>query len=169
LSKKEENQAKTGGWRGYVTSRPFGGLHIPVPVQNLILRDFTSRNKLQYKLPPNEFVMQGCYMQLEGILAELPRLDGLVMSSIFMLPVDNKKRHVIFETIFNAGARIGFALEDILLSSVNETVDIENKLSSYHLLQECPQKIALGPMPIPDALKVPGWTVPAGNDWNPSN
>tara|TARA_B100000886_G_scaffold339370_1_gene304648 strand:- start:3143 stop:3652 length:510 start_codon:yes stop_codon:yes gene_type:complete len=169
LKKKEENPMKPNGWRGYVTSRPFGGLHIPVPVQNLILRDFTSRNKLQYKLPPNEFVMQGCYMQLEGILEELPRLEGLVMSSIFMLPVDRKKRHAIFEAIFNTGAKVGFALEDIILSSIEETIDIENNLSSYHLLEECPQTVALGLPPFPHLQKVPGWTSPAGDDWNPGN
>ena len=32
------------GVRGYVTNDEFGGLRIPVPVQNLVLRDYAARN-----------------------------------------------------------------------------------------------------------------------------
>ena len=63
------------GYRGYVTSRPFGGLHIPVPVQALVLRDYCARNGYLYKLHANENVFANSYMVLEGMVNELDRYD----------------------------------------------------------------------------------------------
>ena len=64
------------GYRGYVTSRPFGGLHIPVPVQALVLRDYCARNNYLYKLHANENVFPNSYMVLEGMINELDRYEG---------------------------------------------------------------------------------------------
>ena len=66
------------GYRGYVTSRPFGGLHIPVPVQALVLRDYCARNGYLYKLHANENVFPNSYMVLEGMIHELDRYEGLL-------------------------------------------------------------------------------------------
>ena len=74
------------GYRGYVTSRPFGGLHIPVPVQALVLRDYCARNGYLYKLHANENVFPNSYMVLEGMINELDRYEGLLATSMFMMP-----------------------------------------------------------------------------------
>lgn len=161
-----ERPQERRGFRGYVTARPFGGLHIPVPIQNLILRDFTGRRGMVFKLPPNEFVMPGCFLQLEGMFHELPRLEGIVMASYFMLPATPEKRRTVYDAVFGAGAELAFAMEDLRVGSHEAVAGIEDALGAYHLLQECPGEADVGPMPL-DLPAVPGWTVEPGPDWNP--
>lgn len=132
----------------------------------MILRDFTGRNDMMYKLPPNEFVMDGCYLQLEGMFPELPRLEGIVMASMFMLPESPDRRQALYDAVFAAGAGLAFALEDTKVLSVEETEPVEALLSAYHLLGECPEDVELDPLPV-KADPVPGWSAPAGEDWNP--
>ena len=60
---------------GYVTSRSFQGLTIPVPAQNSCLREFAKAQKLVYVLPPLEHYFQNCYMQLFTLVKSLKEGD----------------------------------------------------------------------------------------------
>jgi len=51
--------------------------------------------------------------------------------------------------------------------SIEETADIETQLTAYHLLGDCPQSMELDSSPVSGIPDVPGWTAPAGDDWNP--
>ena len=55
-------------YRGYVTSRPFGGYSVPVPVQSLVLREYCQRKNFQYVLPVNENMFPHSYLVLEGLI-----------------------------------------------------------------------------------------------------
>ena len=102
------------GYRGYVTSRPFGGLHIPVPVQALVLRDYCARNGYLYKLHANENVFPNSYMVLEGMINELDRYEGLLATSMFMMPKRAERRRKIYDAILEQGASLHFVLEDVV-------------------------------------------------------
>lgn len=58
----------------------------PQHIQNLVIRDHAKRHGLLFKLSATEYVIPGCYMMLEGLLEELPALEGIIAYSLFMLP-----------------------------------------------------------------------------------
>ena len=78
------------GYRGYITSRPlFGGDRAPQHIQNIVLRSHAQRKKLTYLLSAVEYTMPNCYQILMSVLDELPKLDGVLAYSLFMLPEDD--------------------------------------------------------------------------------
>ena len=84
---------------GYVTSRTFQGLTIPVPAQNSCLREYARTNELTYVLPPLEHYFENCYMQLFTALELLEERDILGIYSAAMLPLENKKLRNVFNLI----------------------------------------------------------------------
>ena len=129
------------GYRGYVTSRPFGGLHIPVPVQALVLRDYCARNNYLYKLHANENVFPNSYMVLEGMINELDRYEGLLATSMFMMPKRAERRRKIYDAILGQGASLHFVLEDVVIRKLEDTVAVEEILSIHNLLPAAPNQI----------------------------
>ena len=104
------------GFRGYVTSRPFGGFSIPVPVQSLVLRDYCQRNGLIYVLHANENIFPHSYLVLEGMVRDLTSYQGIVACSIHMLPQTVKRRRQVFDAVLSQGAEIRFCLEEIIVA-----------------------------------------------------
>ena len=99
------------GYRGYIGSRPIFGQRTAQHVQNLVIRDYADRNGLIYRLSATEYAMPGCFMQLRLVLDELPRLEGVIAFSLFMLPSRPERRAEIFAEILSLGRHIHFALE----------------------------------------------------------
>ena len=130
------------GYRGYVTSRPFGGLHIPVPVQALVLRDYCARNGYLYKLHANENVFPNSYMVLEGMINELDRYEGLLATSMFMMPKRAERRRKIYEAILKQGASLHFVLEDVVVRNPSDIEPVEEILSIHNLLPTAPQSVS---------------------------
>ena len=92
--------------KGYVSVR----LPVPVSVQNLVLRDYCTRNGHTYFLADVEYVMEGSYVMLRGMKDyDFP---GIVAYSMFMAP----------EAEWPAGKEIHFALEGYVLPRDSETV-----------------------------------------------
>lgn len=129
------------GYRGYVTSRPFGGLHIPVPVQALVLRDYCARNGYLYKLHANENVFPNSYMVLEGMINELDRYEGLLATSMFMMPKRAERRRRIYDAIMDQGASLHFVLEDVVIRKPADIAAVEEILSIHNLLPGTPREI----------------------------
>ena len=105
------------GHRGYIGARPLNGSRTPQHVQNIVIRDYARRKNLQYLLSAAEHVMPGSYMVLEDILDELPRLNGLILYSILMLPPDEARRRQIYDRVLREGCDLHAAVEEITLSS----------------------------------------------------
>jgi sporadic carbohydrate cluster protein (TIGR04323 family) len=132
------------GYRGYVTSRPFGGLHIPVPVQALVLRDYCVRNGFLYKLHANENVFPNSYMVLEGMINELDRYEGLLAASMFMMPKRAERRRAIYQAILAQGASLHFVLEDVVIRTSSDVEPVEEILLIHNLLPSAPRQIPDG-------------------------
>lgn len=105
------------GYRGYVASRPVRGQVTPQHVQNLVIRDHADTRSLLFKLSAVEYAMPGCTMMLEGVLAELPRLEGIICFSMFMLPEGAAGRRDIYRRVLSAGASLHAALENLALTN----------------------------------------------------
>ena len=129
---------KRNGYRGYVTNRSFGGLQMPVPVQALVMRDYCHRNGLTYKLHINENIFPNSYMVLEGLPNELDIYEGILATSMFMMPKRAERRLGIYERILNMKGSLHFVLEDYIIRSQNDIEAVEEILDLTRLLGETP-------------------------------
>lgn len=131
------------GYRGYVSSRTFGGTYIPVPLQSLALRDYCARYKLLYKLHLNENMFPHSYMVLEGLVRNLDGLEGILMCSMFMLPERPERRQHIYAQVFRQGAEMRFVQEDVVVAKPADVEPVEEILSVYNTLPMCPNTVPL--------------------------
>jgi sporadic carbohydrate cluster protein (TIGR04323 family) len=126
------------GYRGYIGSRPVRGSAIPQRVQNLVVRDYAQRRNLRYLLAATEYAMPGAYMMLEDTLAELDRLDGIVMYSLFLLPRDAAHRQRVYDRVIATGASLHAALEDMVVRTPADIRAFEDVTSVAHALPATP-------------------------------
>jgi sporadic carbohydrate cluster protein (TIGR04323 family) len=130
--------ANREGYRGYVSSREFGGLRIPVPVQALVLRDWCQRNGKIYKLHLNENSFPHSYMVLEGMVRNLDGLEGMLMVSMFMLPQRPERRRAIYDRVLAQGVDLRFVMEDMAIASEADIEPVEEILSIHGALGHGP-------------------------------
>jgi len=117
-------------YKGYVSSREFGGMSIPVPAQNSSLREYISQKNGTYILPNLESSFHNCFHQLFGSLNNLNNNDMIVMYSLTMLP-DGKKLDTFLDMCSLKNIGLAFVLENI---SVRDDFSIIlNELESYKL------------------------------------
>ena len=129
------------GFRGYCVHQSFNGLRVPVPLQNMLLRDFLARKGLMFKLSVNELDFPGCYVQLMSLLDQLAELQGIVMGSLFMLPADAAARQQIYRRVQTAGATVYVVMEHTALSDGADAERIEDLFRMARLLPHCPRRI----------------------------
>jgi len=131
------------GYRGYVTSRSFGGYNIPVPVQSLVLRDYCARKGLLYVLPVNENLFPHSYMVLEGMIRDLSAYQGVVMCSMHMLPQRAERRRLIYDRILSQGADLHMVLEDLVIAGEAGLNKVEDLLAFNHIARDAPATVSL--------------------------
>ena len=82
-------------------------------MQNIVVRDYAARNAFDYKLSAVKYAMPGCYLMLETVLDELPRLEGIICYSVFQLPGNARRRHEVYRRVLDSGASLHGAVESI--------------------------------------------------------
>jgi sporadic carbohydrate cluster protein (TIGR04323 family) len=120
--------AERAGHRGYIGARPLNGSRTPQHVQNIVIRDYARRKNLQFLLSAVEHVMPGSYMILEDLLDELPRLNGIICYSIFMLPPDERRRREVYDRLLREGCNLHAAVEEIAIASNDDIQAVEDIL-----------------------------------------
>lgn len=136
-----KNGPVRSGFRGYATHHDFGGYKIPVPVQNLVMRDYTQRKNLLFKLTVNEYYFPNCTLQLDSLVGQLPSLEGVIMCSLFMLPGDERKRRSLYEAFFKEKAELHMIFEDVVLKTPQDAEYVENIIKLNDMLRNCPKSI----------------------------
>jgi sporadic carbohydrate cluster protein (TIGR04323 family) len=131
------------GYRGYVTSRGFGGYIIPVPVQSLVLRDYCARKKLLYVLPVNENMFAHSYMVLDGLIESLETYEGVLMCSMHMLPQRPERRQRVVDRILEQGCTLHLVLEDLIISGAKDFERMEEFLLLSRLVVKEPSPAIL--------------------------
>jgi sporadic carbohydrate cluster protein (TIGR04323 family) len=137
--KGHSTQAGRFGFRGYVASRAVRGMSFPQQVQNLVVRDYAQRTGLHYLLSSTEYAMPSCFLMLSAVMQELPKLEGVIFFSIFMLPQRKARRLEIYERILSEKVQLHAALENLSLRSradiepLEDMLDIELTLPSLPL------------------------------------
>lgn len=127
------------GYRGYIASREVNGNTVPQRVQNLVVRDYARNKGIEFKLSAVEYIMPGCYMILEDVLNELPKLEGIIMFSLFMLPGGKERRRAIFDRVLVQGCVLHAALENLSIRTHDDIARIEDILDVNALLSQTNQ------------------------------
>lgn len=125
-------------YRGYVASRPVRGSAFPQQVQNLVIRDYARRMGLLYLLSATEYAMPSCFLMLEAVLDELPKLGGIIMFSIFMLPKRKARRIEMYERILGMRSELHASLENVVLHCADDIGDLEDLLDVSQVLTNLP-------------------------------
>jgi sporadic carbohydrate cluster protein (TIGR04323 family) len=139
----EAAKKKRLGCRGYVTSRPFGGYAIPVPLQSLALRDYCQRKDLLYVLPVNENIFPSSFLVLEGMIQGLVDYDGIVMCSMHMLPESPQRRRRVLDAVVRQGCKLHTVIEDITVATSADVETLEELLLLGGLARNAPQGLQL--------------------------
>jgi sporadic carbohydrate cluster protein (TIGR04323 family) len=126
-------QTNQKGYRGYVFSRPVDTHRVPQHIQNLVIRDYATRRKLQYLLSATEYAMPDCYLILEQVLEDLAALDGVILYTMFMLPADPEQRDRIYRRLLKAGCRLHAAVEGFVLEDETDIERWENVLRTAQI------------------------------------
>ena len=126
--------------RGYIFSRPFLGERVPQHIQNLVLREYCSRKKLQFLLSFVEYRFENSSLMLEKVLNELNKTDGIIFYSLFQMPQDDKERKVIYKKILSKKKEIHFEVEEIKMKDVESVEFVENIFLIKKTLPNCLSK-----------------------------
>lgn len=123
--------------RGYIFSRPFMGERVPQHIQNLVIRDYCDRQKLQYLLSAVEYAMKDSHLILEQVLNDLQAIDGIVAYSLFQLPENRQQRQIVYDRILNTRKTFHFAVEGLKMAEIGECDRIETLWQIRQTLPNC--------------------------------
>ncbi len=122
--------------RGYIFARPFMGERAPQHVQNIILRDYCQKRGYELLLSATEYAMPDSYMILESVLDDLANIDGIVFYSLYQLPLQPAKRKLIYSRVLEHRKSLHFAVEEKVISSVNDIQIVEEIIKILEVLGE---------------------------------
>ena len=114
---------------------------VPQHVQNLVIRDFCKKKRLQYLLSATEYAFEDSYLILNQVLDELNQLEGIVFYSLFLLPEKNLDRDKIIQLVLDKNKTIFFALEGLKISNEKEREVIETIWQVRKALPYCIKNI----------------------------
>ena len=117
------------GTKAYTTPRSFGGFQIPITMQSTNLRNYCEKNGLVFHLHVVENQIFNTYLVLESLVEKADNYDGIVMCSVSMLPNDRLIRKSVVARILEQGCKLHFTFEQIVVSSIEELVELEELVS----------------------------------------
>ena len=103
--------------KGYIFSRPFLTERVPQHVQNIVIKDFCTKNNLNFLLSATEYSMNNSSYILSELINDLDNMHGIVAYSIFQLPEENKKRKEFLRKILKKKKIIFFACENLKVTN----------------------------------------------------
>ena len=86
------------------------GERVPQHVQNIVIKDFCQKNKLNFLLSATEYSMKNSFYILNQLMDNMSGIQGIVAYSVFQMPYDNLKREIFFKKILKKKKRNFFCL-----------------------------------------------------------
>jgi sporadic carbohydrate cluster protein (TIGR04323 family) len=105
---------------GYVTVRAFSGFRMPVPVQNMVLRNYAQTQNMPYALPQTEHKYHGSYMQLFTTLRDALHGDHVGMCGTGMLPPPGALRDRAFAIVREKSLTLHFVFDRMVMSGQDD-------------------------------------------------
>ena len=96
----------------YTLPRPFSNYNIPIAIQSFYIRDYCIKKKLVFSLPITEISKENCYIMFKKNFSKKKII--LVMTSVFMLPIINKKLFNEVISGINKLSELHFILENLI-------------------------------------------------------
>ena len=125
------------GFRGYISSRPFGGQRVPQHIQNLVIRDYCKRRQLNYLLSATELAMPETYLMLAQLREQVEEIDGVVFYSIEQLPTEEEDRSEFFSRMISTRRVSHFAVEDLCISDFEDLERLEQLFRIKRVMPNC--------------------------------
>ena len=123
-------------YQGYVQLLEFNNIYLPPSIQNLIMKNFCDQNNAIFKLSVNEHYIKNCYMELFFTLKKIKKIDGLIMSSIYMLPQD-KKNFLYFVKLYKKSKlKLIFIFENQEVNNTKQLLLIYKKYKQFKILNQ---------------------------------
>jgi sporadic carbohydrate cluster protein (TIGR04323 family) len=119
--------------KAYTTPRSFGGFQIPITLQSTTLRNYCEKNNLIFHLHVVENQIPNTYLVLEALVEKASYYDGIAMCSFSMLPSDREYRRSVVKRVLEQGCAFHFTFEQIVISSVDQTAELEELISLIEL------------------------------------
>jgi sporadic carbohydrate cluster protein (TIGR04323 family) len=119
--------------KGYIFSRPFLGERVPQHVQNIVLRDYCSKNNFNFLLSSTEYTSKNSVFILFEILDNLDSFDGILFYSLLQLPENRNIRFNLYKKIIKKKKQIHFAVENISVKNEEELRELEQ----IFLIKQC--------------------------------
>ena len=115
------NQKLNKNWyMGYIYSREIDGNIIPQKVQNLVIRDYAQRFKMNLMLSSTEYKIKNSFLIFDSLIAKKTnRYKGIIIYSLFMLK-NYSKLNKILEKIKKNNIRLFCALEEIEITNKSD-------------------------------------------------
>jgi sporadic carbohydrate cluster protein (TIGR04323 family) len=129
------------GFKGYCIHQPFGGMQIPIPGQNAVMRDYAARQRLIFKLSVNELNFPDCHVMLDSLTSHLDGLEGIIMTSLFILPRDDDARHRVLQRFVDEGRALHLVFENIVVREAADCDAVEQIIAVARTTVECPHNI----------------------------
>ena len=129
----DKNSVIQKATKAYTTPRSFGGFQIPITLQSTTLRNYCEKNNLIFHLHVVENQIPDTYLVLESLVEKADHYDGIAMCSVSMLPNDRKYRRSTVTRILAQGCALHFTFEQIVISSVDQTAELEELISLIEL------------------------------------
>ena len=123
--------------RGYIFSREFMGERIPQSIQNLTIREYCSKKKIQFILSSTEYSMSNSNLILIKSVNDLNNVDGIAAYSLFQLPSEKLIRRTIYKSILSKKKELHFALENLTINSESSIAEVENIWNIKNCLPHC--------------------------------
>ena len=123
-------------YQGYVRPTEFNNIYLPPAVQNLLIKNYCEQNNAIYKLSVNELNIKNSYMELFFILKKIKKIDGLVMTSIYMLPQDKKNFSLFLKLYKKRKLTLMFIFENKKVDNWKEIASLHKKYMQYKAFNE---------------------------------
>lgn len=117
----------------YTLPRPFSNYNIPIAIQSFYIRDYCIKQKLVFSLPITEISNENCYIMFKKNF--LKKKITLVMTSVFMLPIINKKLFNDIVSGINRLSELHFVLENLVLKKKISAFGLMNTIFSQNFLK----------------------------------
>ena len=120
---------KINRYAGYINLKPINGVLYPSSIQNILMKNYVTDNlKGKFYLSPTEVLQAQNPITLNTLISNEVKVDGIVMLSTFSLPLDNKKRKIIYNRALKHKKELHFILDEMVYNRIEMIENIENYL-----------------------------------------
>lgn len=130
--------------KGYIFSRSFFDERVPQHIQNIILRNYCRDKNLTFLLSATEYSSENSSYIFFELLENINKYDGILLYSIFQLPIKKSLRSKIYSIILKKKKFLLFAVEDYKLEKKNDIEKIEHIFLTKQIISKPKKKFKLG-------------------------